>query len=158
MKFCQAKIIFCLAISALVVISFVFSLQLYLKSSQRLSEPIFIQIKDMTIKAEVATSPQAHYKGLSGRRDLCSDCGLLFVFPDNQIRSFVMRDMNFPLDIIFIEKGVIKNISASANQNDPNTIYFSQGTADQVLEINAGLSTSYSLVPGDEIKIKNYEN
>lgn len=158
MKFCPAHKTICVAAMVLTIVGLVFGLWLYLRSFRQVKDIVLVQIKDLAIKAEIALLPQDHYQGLSGRDNLCSDCGLLFVFPDKQIRSFIMRDMNFPLDIIFIEEGVIKNISASASQNDSTTIYFSQGSADQVLEINAGLSASYGLAPGDQVNIKNYEN
>lgn len=158
MKFCPAHKTICVAVMVLTIVGLVFGLWLYLRSFRQVKDIVLVQIKDLAIKAEIALLPQDHYQGLSGRDSLCSDCGLLFVFPDKQIRSFIMRDMNFPLDIIFIENGVIKNISASASQHDSTTIYFSQGAADQVLEINAGLSASYGLTPGDQVNIKNYEN
>ena len=61
-----------------------------------------VRINQHLIKTEIARTPYQFYQGLSKRARICVDCGMLFVFSDFDERTFVMRDMNFPLDIIFI--------------------------------------------------------
>jgi uncharacterized membrane protein (UPF0127 family) len=51
---------------------------------------------------EVAASDAAQEKGLGDRRSLPKNSGMLFWFPDQQTRCFWMKDMHFPLDIIWI--------------------------------------------------------
>jgi uncharacterized membrane protein (UPF0127 family) len=49
-------------------------------------------------------------KGLSKREHLLDNEGMLFNFPTRGIRSFHMKDCLVPLDIIFIDKGIVKKI------------------------------------------------
>ncbi|MDP2944440.1 MAG: DUF192 domain-containing protein, partial [bacterium] len=65
-----------------------------------------LKINQQEIKVEIASTLKQQYRGLSGRKSICADCGMLFNFSDSGVRSFVMRDMEFPLDIIFIEGGI----------------------------------------------------
>lgn len=112
-----------------------------------------IQINGSIIKVTIASEPREQYLGLSGRQGLCSDCGLLFDFPSSQERNFVMRDMNFPLDIIFINKGrIIKIFENLAPENtEPLTLYNSGAPADQVLEVNAGYARQHNLIIGSQV-------
>ena len=108
------------------------------------------------LQVEMVSTPKQQYQGLSGRTSLCPDCGMLFVFADSGPKSFVMRDMAFPLDIIFIESGVIKSIAANLapEGHEPKNIYSSTGASDQVLEVNAGYCAKYGIEPGAKVIIR----
>jgi len=56
-----------------------------------------------TITVEVASDPAARAYGLMGRAALDSDSGMLFVYPDEQKRSFWMKNTPLPLSIAFME-------------------------------------------------------
>lgn len=101
---------------------------------------------------ELAQTPTERQKGLGGRKNLCPNCTMLFVFPEKGSYSFWMKDMNFDLDILWISDGKIvyiyKNISHESKEIlTPPTL------ADKVLEINAGLSDKYNFQVGDDVKI-----
>ncbi len=116
-----------------------------------------IAIDGHKIKVEIAKSPAELYHGLSDRSNLDQDAGMLFLFPDLKERQFVMRRMNFPLDIIFIKQGLIKKIDFSLKPEGKvvHNIYSSQGLVDSVLEINGGLSKDWGLKVGDKVIIDN---
>lgn len=118
-----------------------------------------VRINQQVIKAEIATTPYQFYQGLSKRANLCSDCGMLFVFSDFDKRTFVMRDMLFPLDIIFIAKGevvkIYENLAPEGSQ--PQNLYNSEVPADKVLEINAGQAQAWKIKVGDKVIISQYE-
>lgn len=105
---------------------------------------------------ELALSPEQRYQGLSGRENLCSDCGMLFLFDDSAQRTFVMRNMLFPLDIIFIDGETIVDIyknlppEGAITQNS----YGSTGPVDKVLEINGGRADELGLKIGNNIILK----
>jgi uncharacterized membrane protein (UPF0127 family) len=84
---------------------------------------------------------------------------MLFVFSDFDERTFVMRDMLFPLDIIFIAKGrVVKIYENLAPEGDkPQNLYNSEFPVDQVLEINAGQAKAWGIKVGDELTVSQYE-
>ncbi len=114
---------------------------------------VMLKANNCLFKVELATNPIQHYQGLSNREYLCADCGMLFLFEKKQDLNFVMREMNFPLDIIFIADRRILNIHSNlqAEGKNPQNIYSSFGKADAVLEINANKSRECDLKPGDLI-------
>ena len=112
-------------------------------------------INNKLIKTELATTFSQQYLGLSNRQTLCADCGMLFVFSDFDEREFVMRDMNFPLDIIFISRGKIINISENLKPegSNPTYIYKSIAPADMVLEVPGGYAKKQGIKVGDLVSV-----
>ncbi len=113
-----------------------------------------VEINNQTFDCFVAKSNWEKYQGLSDRRKLEAKQGMIFVF-QQETPEFVMRNMKFPLDIIFINQGKItkiyKNLKPEGPQ--PQTRYPATGVTDYVLEINAGLSDKYNFKINDEVKI-----
>jgi uncharacterized membrane protein (UPF0127 family) len=105
-------------------------------------EKKMIRAGDCEFEVELALSPTQHYRGLSNRDDLKNDEGMLFIFDKEQDKSFVMRDMNFPLDIIFIRDFRVVNLyqNLSPEGPQPTKSYHSGSPVDAVLEIKGGLS------------------
>jgi len=140
----------------LILINIIFLLFFYknIREERRIST---IKINQQIIKAEIVSNASDQYSGLSNRVSLCADCGMLFVFPDKQDREFVMRNMNFPLDIIFLDNGKIINIAANLKPegNSPVTRYKSLAPANQVLELNGGYSEKYGVKAGDMVIYNN---
>ena len=114
-----------------------------------------VAINDQDIKVSLASTPAEQYTGLSGSRSLCVTCGMLFVFPQKQIQQFVMRDMNYPLDIIWISDNKIIKIDANLppTGSNPEVIYSSELPVNYVLEVNSGYSDKYNLEVGSSIQI-----
>jgi len=112
-------------------------------------------VGDREIQAEIADNVVERAQGLSGRESMCETCGMLFVFPQAQVQNFWMRDMRFPLDIIFIRDDRITEIFADvpvpSNGEIPRVE--SRESADQVLELNAGVSGKLGIRVGDEIDL-----
>ena len=135
----------------LVVVLFIFYFK-YLEKNSNYSTG-FIEINQKIINIEIASSPINQYFGLSKRKSLCADCGMLFIFTDKQIREFVMRNMEFPLDIIFIADGRIINIAENLEPegNNPINKYKSIAPADKVLELNGGYCQKHGIEVGDSV-------
>ncbi len=111
-----------------------------------------VTIDNATFSVMVAKTEADREKGLSGRNSMPQTEGMIFLFdkPDNY--SFWMKDMKFPLDMIFINKDKIVDIFPSVpikNQTDMET---PREKADSVLEINAGLVKKYNFKIGDLVK------
>lgn len=115
-----------------------------------------LNIKDLVIFVDVAEDNVARVKGLSGRKNLKDDQGMLFVFETLGIYKFWMKDMNFPLDIIWfdgnqkivhIEKNVLPESYPKLFGPDEETKY--------VLEVVAGFSQKNDLKIGDAFRL-NY--
>ncbi len=61
------------------------------------------QGEKVEVLAEVAADSVAQQKGLQGRAELEPSNGMIFIFPDEQVRSFWMKDTLIPLDVIFFD-------------------------------------------------------
>jgi len=60
-------------------------------------------INNWCVKAEVADTPEAQRRGLMFRKDLPEDKGMLFIFGQDAQYAFWMKNMTFPLDIIWAD-------------------------------------------------------
>ena len=118
--------------------------------------PAIATINRQTIDIiKIAKTPLEQTRGLSNHPPLAENEGMLFEFPDKQIRRFWMKEMLFPLDIIWINDSRIINISKNLppEGSTPIKIYSSITPADAVLEINAGVSDKYGFKTGDQVSI-----
>jgi len=113
-----------------------------------------LTINGQPMVLELATTPEEREQGLSGRPSLASDRGVLFVFNQPGRYPFWMKDMSFPLDILWINQGkivdLVKDFPAPKPGEWPAT-FTPAFEADRVLEINAGLSNRLNLKVGSLI-------
>lgn len=106
------------------------------------------------VDSEVADSSGERYTGLSDHESLGEDEGMLFVFEDEDERSFVMRDMDFPIDIIFIgEDGRITTIHEAPTEEGSDLTSY-RGEARWVLEVNYGYADANGIEEGDGVEIE----
>lgn len=116
-------------------------------------------VNNYTFKLEVAKTQQEKEIGLSKKKTLEKNAGMLFRFEKPSYYPFWMKDMKFPIDIIYIRDGRIvtihKNVKPPKSLNENLPIYNSSEPADTVLEINAGLVQKYNIKEGDIVKIEN---
>lgn len=100
---------------------------------------------------EIAETEYETQTGLMYRPSMEANQGMLFVFPDVSVRSFYMKNTEFPLDIIYIGANQ-KIVSFQKNAQPYNESSLpSEAPAKYVLEINAGLSDNMGLQVGDSI-------
>jgi uncharacterized membrane protein (UPF0127 family) len=66
--------------------------------------PAQLVLGGATVTAEVVDTPVTRAQGLMGRASMPKDTGMLFVYPDEGIRSFWMKDTPLPLSIAFIDQ------------------------------------------------------
>jgi uncharacterized membrane protein (UPF0127 family) len=109
-----------------------------------------ISINGNQLEVEVVTTNEGRKRGLSKRSSLEKDTGMLFVFNNDQRPTFWMKDMNFPIDIIWIDEekivGIDKNLEPESGIADEDlTLYPAPQKIDYVLEVNAGYSDDHSL-------------
>ncbi len=90
-------------------------------------------------------------KGLSGRKEICNQCGMLFLFPEEEEQIFWMKDMQFDIDIIWVRKGKIVQINHHVSHKTPLKKIKSMQPVDRVLELPAGRAHFLGLRSGDEL-------
>ena len=112
-----------------------------------------IKINNQIFNIEVVKSTYDIEKGLSGREKIADNQGMLFEFKDYDIRNFWMKDMKFPLDILFIDNEIIKEITTLLKpENGTTPSYTSQNKVNYVLELNAGAINKYKISVGNTIE------
>jgi uncharacterized membrane protein (UPF0127 family) len=112
-----------------------------------------------TITVELANTPRTRTQGLSGRKNLPENTGMLFEFPEKLIQTFWMKDMNFALDFIWIADGQVVQINEgvpppSKTSGRPVTITSHQ-PVDKVLEVNSGFVAEFKIKTGDKVVLNS---
>jgi uncharacterized membrane protein (UPF0127 family) len=108
--------------------------------------------RKVEIDVEIADDPGEIALGLMYRDKLESNQGMLFIFEDEQPRSFWMRNTILPLDMIFADStGKIVTIHQHTVPYSQES-YVSTIPAQYVVEVNAGFVNSYDIRIGDKIE------
>ena len=105
--------------------------------------------------SRIADTPQSRVKGLMNQDRLPIDEGLLFIFNEYKVHEFWMKNMNFPLDIIFInDEHIISTIIKNAPpcNKDKCEIYKPKNKSLMALEINAGLCEKHAIKIGQSVE------
>ncbi len=114
-----------------------------------------LEIGNKTISVEIAQTEAERTKGLSGRKNLSPDSGMLFIFDKPDFYQFWMKDMNFPLDIVWLDKNyqVVDLTENLLPSSYPATVT-SLKLAQFVLEMASGSIEGLQIKVGDRLKLK----
>ena len=120
-------------------------------------ESVQVTIKDLVVQAKIADEPKEQQSGLSDFSSLALDEGMIFVFNQSKRHTFWMKDMDFAIDIIWIDEAkkivdIAPNVPPEPKKSDKElTRYTPKNNAIYILEINAGLSALHNLQVGDQV-------
>lgn len=113
----------------------------------------YVKINNNKIYVELAVTAAEKIKGLSQRDVLPENSGMLFVYSNYEIQNFWMKDMRFPIDIIWIKNDRIidltENIPLPTSTN--LIIYKPNHPVNYVLEVNAGWVKKNNIQIDDQI-------
>jgi uncharacterized membrane protein (UPF0127 family) len=103
------------------------------------------------IDIEIADNDYERQLGLMNRKEMKENQGMLFIFPNETMQSFWMRNTLIPLDIVFVnsKKNIVtihKNTHTLSDQSYP-----SSAPAEYVLELNAGFTDRHNIQLGDKL-------
>lgn len=106
----------------------------------------------------VAKNRYQHKKGLGGRESLGKYDGMIFLFSIPKKYGFVMRDMEFPIDIIWFFNGevidFVQNVQLEPGASEESLKrYYPRKEANLVLEVPSGWSREHGLKIGDRIDV-----
>jgi len=115
-----------------------------------------IMINDSVFNVDLALFFDKKTKGLSGIDSIEENNGMLFVYFNNDIRYFWMKDMDFPIDILWIKGNKIINISENVPvyTDEQITRINSVYPVDRVLELKAGTILKHNIKINDKVIIK----
>lgn len=114
-----------------------------------------IVLNSRAITAEVMRTPEELQRGLSGRETIGVNEGMWFDFGFENQWGIWMKDMKFPIDIVWFDKNL--EIIFIARDIAPETypkVFTPERTASYVLELHAGAVEKFGLRVGDRAEIK----
>lgn len=133
-------------------------LAVFLVFNQRATAPsktgemVDLRINDKHFNVEVVRSAAARTQGLGGRISLNQNSSMLFVFDDEAIRCFWMKDMRFAIDILWLDSE--KRVVHQKQHVEPSTYpenFCSDEPARYVLEFNAGVVSDIGLTEDQQL-------
>ena len=112
----------------------------------------YVQINNLIISVQVADTPTARAKGLSDALSLPEKEGMFFIFSEPNNYKFLMKDMNFSIDMIWIDSNfkiiyIEHNISPKSFPDK----FGPEELSKYVLEVNAGFSEKNNFQIGDSV-------
>jgi uncharacterized membrane protein (UPF0127 family) len=107
-----------------------------------------------TIDVEIADTPYKTAQGLMFRERMENNHGMIFIFEDDQPRSFWMKNTVLALDMVFVNSKmeivtIHKNTTPYSEQTYPST-----APAKYVIEVNAGYTDQYKITVGGTIRFE----
>lgn len=113
-----------------------------------------LRIGDQTFRIEIADTQALRTKGLSDRETLAPVDGLLFIFEDPGDYGFWMKDMLFPIDIIWISSDYeIVDISTDVQPESFPEVFHASAPVQYVLETEVGFANAHGIALGDKVTI-----
>ena len=116
-----------------------------------------VNVGGASVTADIADDEASRARGLSGRDRLDADAGMLFVLPGDA-PSFWMKDMRFPIDIVWIKGGRVVDVTADvpppAGTNEALATYSPDRPANRALEVNAGWAARHGVERGDRVRVR----
>lgn len=114
-----------------------------------------LQIGNAMLEVELATTDAERSQGLSGRTSLPEGKGMFFVFDSPGNWGIWMKDMHFPIDIIWADQNgeVITVVENATPESYPKSFYPSV-PAQYVLEVPAGFAKAHAIAEGSILVVK----
>ena len=115
-----------------------------------------VKINNHRLNVEIVSDNLTRAKGLSNRKSLDKNSGMLFMFPNADYHQFWMKDMLFPLDFIWIKDNIVvdvtENVAYPINHDENMSIITPKEPANTVLEVNAGKIKEWDIKIGDVVE------
>ena len=105
-----------------------------------------------TVVSEVARTPDERGQGLSNRDYLAAGSGMIFVFDDEEVRSFWMQDTYIPLDIAYLDANA-RIIDIQQMEPETTRMHTSSGPAMFALEVPQGWFAEMEIEVGAQAEI-----
>ena len=119
-----------------------------------------VNIKGRTFRLELAVKHAARIQGLSDRKTIAADSGMLFAFERAEPREFVMRRCVFPIDLVFLDANgyVIRmhRMQVEPDPHAPNHKLRRYGSGDPTqfaIELRGGMLDELDLELADQIEL-----
>src|ERR1035437_7103439 len=113
---------------------------------------VFVVQKTQPLDLIYATSTEDQEKGLGGRDSLPQNTGMLFVFDMPDTYGFWMKDMHFPIDIIWLNKDMmVTYVAQNVSPASYPEVFKPETPSLYVLEVNSGYTKANTIGVGTNI-------
>jgi hypothetical protein len=120
-----------------------------------------VKIGDTTLQVQIADTKPLQTRGLMFQEKLPYDQGMLFVFEDEGIRSMWMLNMQFSLDVIWIDADgrivhIEKDTQPCKSALETMACTFTNGNGEEakyVLEVTAGFVDKFNITETSRLEI-----
>jgi uncharacterized protein len=118
-------------------------------------QQVNVTVNGVGLVADIAETGEQRSKGLAIKDSLNETEGMLFVFSEPRQYAFWMKDMKFPIDIIWLDSNkTVVHVEHSLDPCGPVSCQTYMPGADSlyVLETVAGFADKYGIVEGMKVK------
>lgn len=114
-----------------------------------------VAFDNVSVNVERADTFRERQRGLSGRPSLPEGTGMLFIYEEPGTYGFHMKDMNFSIDIVWMdETGEVVDVTHSLSPDSYPETVTSREPAQYVLEVPAGFSREHGISTGDTASVQ----
>lgn len=150
-KVSRKQLLYSLILLGLIIIGVWFQLQYGYRWGLLRAKVLTSNNQQSEFVLKVVSTPPERAKGLMFVKSMPKDEGMLFVYPDEYIRNFWMKDTFISLDIIFLNKerkivNILENVPVLSTESRSSV-----APAQYVIELNAGTAREKNIKVGDQI-------
>lgn len=135
-------------------------LYLYVQSQNISLREIFtpatpvVRVGDIGIRVEIVDTPEKRVQGLSGRTSLEGVDGMLFIFDEPGYHEIWMKDMKFPIDIIWIDENLtVVSIDQNVSPDSYPQKYRPERPALYAIETPDRYTDTFGIRPGVPVQL-----
>jgi uncharacterized protein len=145
--------------SIFVVFATVFGLFMLKKDYQEiknttLKPDIYVVIGDTKFNVQRVSEYEDRQRGLSGIQKIQDKEGMLFIFDTVDYHGIWMKDMNFPIDIIWLDEFfVIVNFEKNVSPKTFPKVFKPDMKSKYVLELRAGSIDKYFIFHNEQVDL-----
>jgi uncharacterized membrane protein (UPF0127 family) len=116
---------------------------------------ISIQASEGTVslRVQIAQTEEARQAGLMGRPLLAADAGMVFLYPEETLQPFWMKDTLIPLSVAFWDRGgrIVAMLDMIPCRADPCPLYSPHASYIGAVEVNRGFFAKHDVDVGDRV-------
>lgn len=112
-----------------------------------------LTIHNTKIAVDVADTTAKRTQGLSGRKTFSFGTGLLMKFDEDGYPGIWMKDMNFPIDIVWIDKDwIVRDVTPSVGPETYPQAFYPKEPIRYILEVPAGFADIHNIQVGNTVE------
>ena len=118
-----------------------------------------LSVRGRSYVVEIADTNEKKERGLGKRDGLEAGRGMIFPFTSAERWVFWMKDMRFPIDIVWIREGKVVDLHRNLPVPTAEKLdtYSPIEPADLVLELSSGAAADAGIEPGDTVEIRPHK-